>query len=106
MTRRPYGRACRNATRYPRNVGVTRREFGVGFGAFSLPGFWTEPRELTRARRVSPDLEKELARRGVAQALVYLEPPGAPQLTGDLDSCFVKDERLVAACPRYFPLLG
>jgi subtilisin len=60
-----------------------------------------EVRELTRRQRVSPELEKELAIRGVAQAVVYLEPsrplPTRTDDFGDLDSCFVKDERSVAA---------
>jgi hypothetical protein len=34
-----------------------------------------EMRELTRRRRVSTQLEQELAVRGVAQAVVFLEPP-------------------------------
>lgn len=65
-----------------------------------------EVRELTRRQRVSAELEKELALRGVAQAVVYLESPDLPLATsprrgndiGDLDSCFVKDERSAAAC--------
>jgi hypothetical protein len=69
-----------------------------------------EVRELTRRQRVSPELEKELAMRGVAQAVVYLDPAQLPPRKnvqpdnprrgedfGDLDSCFVKDERSVAA---------
>ncbi|HTU65650.1 MAG TPA: S8 family serine peptidase [Steroidobacteraceae bacterium] len=64
-------------------------------------------RDFARRERVSPELEKELALRGVAQAVVYLEPPDhAPRNAfsarrgndmGDLDSCFVKDERSVSA---------
>jgi subtilisin len=69
-----------------------------------------EMRELTRRRRVSTQLEQELAVRGVAQAVVFLEPPdmtvraplrGIPRGTddlGDLETCFVKDERSMAAC--------
>ena len=60
-----------------------------------------EVRELTRRQRVSPELEKELAIRGVSQAVVYLEPsqfpPRRTEDFGDIDSCFVKDERSVAA---------
>ena len=69
-----------------------------------------EVRELTRRNRVSPELEKEIEMRGVAQAVVYLEPSRlAPRKSvqpddqrrtedfGDIDSCFVKDERSVAA---------
>lgn len=68
-----------------------------------------EMRELTRRRRVSVQLEQELSERGVAQAVVFLEPPGvsrlltvAPSRGGtddivDLEHCFVKDERSMAA---------
>lgn len=68
-----------------------------------------EMRELTRRHRVSTQLEQELADRGVAQAVVFMEPSsirtrslmlgntrGTEDL-GDLDSCFVKDERSMAA---------
>jgi subtilisin family serine protease len=57
---------------------------------------------------VSVQLEQELALRGVAQVVVYLEPARPPVAAGErvrrredldeLESCFVKDERSVAAC--------
>lgn len=68
-----------------------------------------EMRELTRRRRVSAQLEQELAERGVAQAVVFLEPAAIPRRSlmlaqprgtdalGELESCFVKDERSMAA---------
>jgi subtilisin family serine protease len=66
-------------------------------------------RELTRRQRVSTQLEQELALRGVAQAVVYLDAPLAPQSIAqgerlrrrhdldELEGCFVKDERSIAA---------
>lgn len=66
---------------------------------------WLEMRELTRRQRISPELEKELAQRGVAQAVVYLYPlqtrrgdnPRRGDDLGDLETCFVKDERSLSA---------
>jgi subtilisin len=67
-----------------------------------------EMQELTRRGRISADLEQELAVRGVAQVVVFLEPAsmsGSSQAgaksglddVGVLESCFVKDDRSLAA---------
>ena len=65
---------------------------------------WLERRELARRQKVSPELEQELALRGVAQAVVYLDllqarrdKPRRGDDLGDLETCFVKDERSLSA---------